>query len=131
VYNRRGGWRFFGKAYISLSNVVRMEISLVTETVDKSLQKIGVTLSKPALAVVFIVFSILLFVYPQLVAYIIGIFLLIQGILLLVEYYQTTHKTYILQSMPQPAKNVPPPPPTPVAPSPSQATQEKPATKPE
>ncbi len=97
----------------------------MTETVDKSLQKMGVTLSKPALAVIFMVFGVLIIIYRDLVAYLIAVFLLIQGILILVEYYETTHKTYILQTLPKPERNVPPPPPTPpAAPAPRPAPPE-------
>jgi hypothetical protein len=97
----------------------------VTETVDKSLQKMGVTLSKPALAVIFIVFGILIIIYKDLVAYLIAVFLLIQGVLILAEYYENTHKTYILQTLPKPEKNVPPPPPAPpAAPAPRPAPPE-------
>jgi hypothetical protein len=106
----------------------------VTETVDKSLQKMGVTLSKPALAVIFLVFGVLIIIYKDLVAYLIAVFLLIQGILILVEYYETTHKTYILQTLPKPEKNAPPPPPTPSAAPvyrPAPPTPPTPAAEPE
>jgi hypothetical protein len=74
----------------------------VTEAVDRSLKKLGITLTKPALAVVFIVFSILIFIFPQLVGYIVALFMLVEGILILVDYYVADGpKLYV----------VPPPPP--------------------
>jgi uncharacterized membrane protein HdeD (DUF308 family) len=55
--------------------------------VDKGLKKAGINVSKPILAVLCILFGLSLFIWPQLVDYIIGLFLIIQGIILLVEYY--------------------------------------------
>ncbi|MCW3996790.1 MAG: DUF308 domain-containing protein [Candidatus Bathyarchaeota archaeon] len=60
----------------------------MSDVVEKSLRKVGITVSKPVLAVICIVFGILLIIFPPLVAYIIGIFLVIQGILLLTEYME-------------------------------------------
>ncbi len=61
----------------------------MSDVVEKGLRKVGITVSKPVLAVLCIIFGIVIIVYPPLVAYIIGIFLLIQGILLLTDYYET------------------------------------------
>ncbi len=61
----------------------------LTDVVDKGLKKVGISVSRPVLAVICIIFGIILFIVPQLVGYIIGLFLLIQGILLLVDYYDT------------------------------------------
>ena len=61
----------------------------VTDVVEKGLKKIGVTLSKPALAIITIIFGILIIVLPlEFLKWIIGIFLIIQGVLLLTEYYE-------------------------------------------
>ncbi|MCL2642958.1 MAG: hypothetical protein FWD52_05565 [Candidatus Bathyarchaeota archaeon] len=58
----------------------------MSDLVDKGLKKAGIHVSKPILAVMCIIFGFLLFILPELVGYIIGLFLLIQGIILLVEY---------------------------------------------
>ena len=61
----------------------------MTDVVDKGLRKVGISVSRPVLAVICIIFGIILFIVPELVGYIIGLFLLIQGILLLVDYFQS------------------------------------------
>lgn len=60
----------------------------MTEVVEKGLKKIGITLSKPVLAVVCIIFGIVVIVVPELLGVIVGIFLIVQGILLLTEYLE-------------------------------------------
>ena len=61
----------------------------MTDVVEKGLKKIGVTLSKPALAIITIIFGILIIALPlEFLKWIIGIFLIIQGVLLLTEYYE-------------------------------------------
>lgn len=54
--------------------------------VEKSLKKIGITISKPILAVICIVFGIVIILWPQLVGLLIGIFLVLEGVILLVEH---------------------------------------------
>ena len=48
----------------------------------------GITISKPALAVLCIVFGIIVIVFPDVIAFIVGIFLIIQGVLLLTEHME-------------------------------------------
>jgi len=60
----------------------------LTEIVEKGLKKIGITISKPVLAILCIIFGIIVIVIPNLVGIIIGIFLVIEGILLLTEYLE-------------------------------------------
>ena len=60
----------------------------MTEIVEKGLKKIGITISKPVLAILCIIFGIIVIVIPNLVGIIIGIFLVIEGILLLTEYLE-------------------------------------------
>jgi uncharacterized membrane protein HdeD (DUF308 family) len=60
----------------------------LTEIVEKGLKKIGITISKPVLAILCIIFGIVVIVVPNLVGIIIGIFLVIEGILLLTEYLE-------------------------------------------
>jgi len=60
----------------------------LADVVEKGLKRIGVTVSKPTLAVLCIIFGIVLIVFPALVGIIVGIFLLIQGVLLLTDYME-------------------------------------------
>ncbi len=89
----------------------------MTDTVEKGLRRIGITVSKPVLAVICIIFGIVLIIFPPLVAYIIGIFLIIQGILLLTDYMETSRQqpTYRRTYTPPPSEPLetpPAPPPT-------------------
>lgn len=60
----------------------------MTEVIEKGLKKIGITISKPILAILCIVFGIIIIVVPDLVGIIVGIFLVIEGVLLLTEYLE-------------------------------------------
>ena len=60
----------------------------MTEAIEKGLKKIGITISKPVLAILCIIFGVLIIVLPPLLAYLIGIFLIIEGILLLTEHME-------------------------------------------
>ena len=60
----------------------------MTETIEKGLRKIGITVSKPVLAVICIIFGVLIIAVPPLLAYLLGIFLIIEGILLLTEHLE-------------------------------------------
>lgn len=64
----------------------------MTETVEKGLKKIGVTISKPILAIIAIIFGLLVILFPALLVWIVGIYFIIQGILLLTDYYESTQK---------------------------------------
>jgi uncharacterized membrane protein HdeD (DUF308 family) len=55
--------------------------------VNDNLKKIGLYVTKPVLALICIIFGILLLIWPDMVGIIIGIFLLVQGLLILLEYY--------------------------------------------
>lgn len=68
----------------------------MSDFVDYGLKKVGINVSKPILAVLCVVFGIALLLLPELVGYIVGIFLLIQGIILLVEYDSTRKKPNVL-----------------------------------
>jgi uncharacterized membrane protein HdeD (DUF308 family) len=81
----------------------------LTDVVQEGLRKVGITVSKPVLAVICIIFGILLLIFPDLVGYIIGIFLIIQGILLLTDYYESNRQ----QSYRQKRISRPPPPSSP------------------
>ncbi|NWF86669.1 DUF3096 domain-containing protein [Candidatus Bathyarchaeota archaeon] len=60
----------------------------MVEAVEKGLKKIGITVSKPVLAIICIIFGIIVIVAPALLSIVVGIFLIIQGILLLTEYME-------------------------------------------
>jgi len=64
----------------------------MTETVDKGLKKLGLTVSKPILALVAILFGILVIVFPHLLVWIVGLYFIIQGILLLLDYMELRRK---------------------------------------
>ncbi|MBC7129874.1 DUF3096 domain-containing protein [Candidatus Bathyarchaeota archaeon] len=60
----------------------------MSEVVEKSLKKIGITISKPVLAILCIIFGIIIIVVPELLGILIGIFLILEGILLLTDYIE-------------------------------------------
>jgi uncharacterized membrane protein HdeD (DUF308 family) len=62
----------------------------LAEAVEKGLKKIGVTVSKPILAIICIIFGLIVIVFPDLIAWVIGLFLIIQGILMLTDYLELT-----------------------------------------
>lgn len=64
----------------------------MTDTVDKGLKKMGVTVSKPVLAVLAIIFGLLVIVFPDLLVWIVGLYFIIQGILLLTDYFESRQK---------------------------------------
>ena len=70
----------------------------MTEAVEKGLKKIGITISKPILSIICIIFGIIVIVKPDLLGIIVGIFLIIEGVLLLTEYLELQR-----QSPPPPA----------------------------
>jgi len=61
---------------------------ILTEVVEKGLKKIGVTISKPILAILCIIFGILVIAIPELLGIIVGIFLILEGVLLLTDYLE-------------------------------------------
>ena len=64
----------------------------MTKAVEKGLKKIGITVSKPILAMICIIFGIMVIVFDELLQWIVGLFLLIQGILLLTDYLELRKK---------------------------------------
>jgi len=56
--------------------------------VEKGLKRIGITISKPVLAIICIIFGILVIVFPKLLEWIVGLFLIIQGVLVLTDYLE-------------------------------------------
>jgi uncharacterized membrane protein HdeD (DUF308 family) len=60
----------------------------LTGEVEKGLKRIGVTVSKPVLALIAIVFGLLVIAFPDLLQWIVGLYFIIQGILFLLDYYE-------------------------------------------
>jgi uncharacterized membrane protein HdeD (DUF308 family) len=60
----------------------------LTEVVEKGLKKIGITISKPVLAILCIIFGIVVIAWKEFLNLVVGIFLIIEGILLLTEYLE-------------------------------------------
>ncbi|MDH5783314.1 MAG: DUF3096 domain-containing protein [Candidatus Bathyarchaeota archaeon] len=60
----------------------------MTDYVDRGLKKLGITISKPILATLCIIFGILVILFPTLLVWIVGLFLIIQGILFLTDYME-------------------------------------------
>jgi uncharacterized membrane protein HdeD (DUF308 family) len=60
--------------------------------VEKGLKRIGITVSKPVLAIICIIFGVLVIVFPDLLEWIVGLFLIIQGVLLLTDYLELRGK---------------------------------------
>jgi len=57
-------------------------------TVEKELKKFGITISKPVLAMICIIFGVLVIVFPDILELIVGLFLIIQGFLILTDYLE-------------------------------------------
>jgi uncharacterized membrane protein HdeD (DUF308 family) len=64
----------------------------MTDVVDKGLKRLGVTVSKPILALIAIVFGVLVIAFPEFLSLLVGLYFLIQGILLLVDYFELRNK---------------------------------------
>ena len=60
----------------------------MTDVMEKGLKKVGVTVSKPILALITIIFGILVIALPGFLPLLVGVYFLVQGILLLVDYYE-------------------------------------------
>ncbi len=64
----------------------------MTEYIDSGLKKLGITISKPVLAVLCIIFGILVMLFPSILVWIVGLFLVIQGVLLLTASLETNKR---------------------------------------
>jgi uncharacterized membrane protein HdeD (DUF308 family) len=60
----------------------------LTEVVERGLKKIGITVSKPILAVLCIIFGIVVIAWKESLNYVVGIFFIIEGILLITDYLE-------------------------------------------
>jgi len=72
--------------------LVKTEGKNLSEEIQKGLKRIGVTVSKPILAIIAIIFGILVIVFPDLLQWIVGLYLIISGILLFSDYYELRRK---------------------------------------
>jgi hypothetical protein len=95
----------------------------LAKEIDQGLRKAGINVSTPVLAVICLIFGVLLLIFPDLVGYLIGIFLLIEGILLLVNYMENRPENAEAQR-----RTEPPPPPPPPTEMPSETPPAAPAT---
>ncbi|MFQ5822305.1 MAG: DUF3096 domain-containing protein [Candidatus Heimdallarchaeota archaeon] len=64
----------------------------MADYVDRGLKKIGIPISKPVLAIMCIIFGILVIVFKDLLQWIVALFLIIQGVLLLTDYLELRKK---------------------------------------
>jgi uncharacterized membrane protein HdeD (DUF308 family) len=60
----------------------------MSEAIEKGLKKIGVTISKPILALIALIFGILVIAFPDLLQWIVGLYLIIQGLLFFADYFE-------------------------------------------
>jgi len=58
--------------------------------VEGGLRRLGVTVSGPILALICIFLGVLVIAYPHLLQWVVGLFLIVQGALVLVEYLGQT-----------------------------------------
>jgi uncharacterized membrane protein HdeD (DUF308 family) len=64
----------------------------MTGTMEKGLKKMGVTVSKPVLAVIAIIFGLLVIALPELLQWIVGLYFIVQGILLFTDYLESRRR---------------------------------------
>jgi uncharacterized membrane protein HdeD (DUF308 family) len=64
----------------------------MTDVVNKGLNKLGLTVSKPLLALITLLFGILVIALPQFLSYLVGLYFIIQGALLFFDYYEIRRK---------------------------------------
>jgi len=60
----------------------------MADYVDRGFKRIGVTVSKPMLAIVCIIFGTMVVLFPALLVWIVGLFLIVQGVLLLTDFFE-------------------------------------------
>ncbi len=64
----------------------------MADIMDKGLKRIGLTVSKPILAVITIIFGLLVIIFPEFLALLVGLYFIIQGALLLADYFEMRNK---------------------------------------
>ncbi|MEM0095580.1 MAG: hypothetical protein QXZ51_04920 [Candidatus Bathyarchaeia archaeon] len=72
----------------------------MTEVVEKGLKKIGITVSKPVLAILCIIFGILVLspLGDMVLKIVVGVFFIIEGVLLLTEHLELRKQQQTPQS---------------------------------
>jgi uncharacterized membrane protein HdeD (DUF308 family) len=60
----------------------------LTQVVEQGLKRIGVTMSKLLLAVLCLIFGVIVIVWSEFLSIVVGLFLIIEGILLLADYLE-------------------------------------------
>jgi uncharacterized membrane protein HdeD (DUF308 family) len=68
------------------------EENSMTQEVEMGLKRIGVTMSKPVMALIAIVFGILVIAFKDLLQWIVGLYFIIQGILFFIDYFELRRK---------------------------------------
>jgi uncharacterized membrane protein HdeD (DUF308 family) len=68
------------------------EENRMTQEVEKGLKRIGVTVSKPIMALIAIIFGILVIIFSDLLPWIVGLYFIIQGILFFIDYFELRRK---------------------------------------
>jgi uncharacterized membrane protein HdeD (DUF308 family) len=68
------------------------EENSMTQEVEKGLKRIGATMSKPVMALIAIIFGILVIVFKDLLQWIVGLYLIVQGILFFIDYFELRRK---------------------------------------
>ena len=66
----------------------KKEVITMSRAVEKSLKRFGLTVSKPVLAVLCIIFGIIVIVVPELITWAVGLLFVIEGILLFTDYLE-------------------------------------------
>ena len=64
----------------------------MTQEVEKGLKRFGVTVSKPIMALIAVIFGILVIVFSDLLPWIVGLYFIIQGILFFIDYFELRRK---------------------------------------
>ena len=71
----------------------------MADYLEEGLRKIGITISKPLLATVCIVFGIIVIAFPNLLVWTVGLFMMIQGTLLFTDYFEQGSQATIVSAV--------------------------------
>ena len=70
----------------------------MADYLEEGLRKIGITISKPLLATVCIIFGIIVIAFPNLLVWTVGLFMMIQGTLLFTDYFEQESQATIVSA---------------------------------
>ena len=70
----------------------------MADYLEEGLRKIGITISKPLLATVCIIFGIIVIAFPNLLVWTVGLFMMIQGTLLFTDYFEQGSQATIVSA---------------------------------